>query len=89
MQAAPTHVDVPELKAALTETPGVVDVHDLHVWTITSGMDSVSCHIVSDGSRPYDEVLQSVRDVVIEQFSIDHVTIQIEPEGFQEPNTPV
>jgi cobalt-zinc-cadmium efflux system protein len=89
MQAAPTHVDVPSLQAALIETPGVVDVHDLHVWTITSGMDSVSCHIVSDGSLPYDKVLQSVRDVVIEQFSIDHVTIQIEPEGFQEPNTPV
>ena len=89
MQAAPANVDVPSLQAALVETPGVVDVHDLHVWTITSGMDSVSCHIVSDGSLPYDRILQSVRDVVIEQFSIDHVTIQIEPEGFQEPDTPV
>lgn len=89
MQAAPANVDVPALKAALIETPGVVDVHDLHVWTITSGMDSVSCHIVSDGSLSYDKVLQSVRDVVIERFSIDHVTIQIEPEGFQEPDTPV
>ena len=89
MQAAPANVDVPSLQAALIETPGVVDVHDLHVWTITSGMDSVSCHIVSDGSLPYDRILQSVRDVVIEKFSIDHVTIQIEPEGFQEPDTPV
>ena len=89
MQAAPSNVDVPELEAALAETPGVVEVHDLHVWTITSGMDSVSCHIVSDDSLAYDQVLKGVRDVVIERFSIDHVTIQIEPQGFQEPNTPV
>ena len=89
MQAAPANIDVPELSAALVETPGVLEVHDLHVWTITSGMDSVSCHIVSDGTHPYDDLLQRVRDVVIARFSIDHVTIQIEPEGFQEPTTPV
>lgn len=89
MQAAPASIDVPELSAALVETPGVLEVHDLHVWTITSGMDSVSCHIVSDGTQPYDELLQRVRDVVISRFATDHVTIQIEPEGFQEPTTPV
>jgi cobalt-zinc-cadmium efflux system protein len=89
MQAAPANINVPELNTALAETPGVLEVHDLHVWTITSGMDSVSCHIVSDGTQPYDSLLQRVRDVVIKQFSIDHVTIQIEPEGFQEPHTPV
>jgi len=89
MQAAPAHINVPELCSALVETPGVLEVHDLHVWTITSGMDSVSCHIVSDGTQAYDELLQRVRDVVIERFSIDHVTIQIEPEGFLEPHTPV
>lgn len=89
MQAAPANIDVPELNAALVETSGVLDVHDLHVWTITSGMDSVSCHIVTDGTQPYEELLQRVRDVVITRFSIDHVTIQIEPEGFQEPTTPV
>lgn len=89
MQAAPASIDVAELYAALIATPGVLDVHDLHVWTITSGMDSVSCHIVSDESQPHATLLQAVRDVVIDQFSIEHVTIQIEPEGFQEPETPV
>ncbi|NQV25236.1 MAG: cation transporter [Rhodopirellula sp.] len=89
MQAAPPSIDVPKLEAALVETPGVIEVHDLHVWTITSGMDSMSCHIVSDGSQPHNNLLQCVRDVVIRQFSIDHVTIQIEPEGFEEPVTPV
>jgi len=89
MQAAPPNVDVLEMEAALIEVPGVAEVHDLHVWTITSGMDSMSCHIVSDGSLPDEQVLQSVRDVVIKTFSIDHVTIQIEPKGFHEPDTPV
>ncbi|MDG2359690.1 MAG: cation diffusion facilitator family transporter [Planctomycetaceae bacterium] len=89
MQAASPNVDVPEMKAALIETPRVAEVHNLHVWTITSGMDSMSCHTVSDGSLPYEQVLQSVRDVVIKTFSIDHVTIQIEPEGFHEPDKPV
>ena len=89
MQGAPEHIDVTELQAALAETPGVVEIHDLHVWTITSGMDSVSCHVVSDGSQPHDELLQTVRDVVVKRFSIDHVTVQIEPEGFEEPHTPV
>ncbi|MDA1162905.1 MAG: cation diffusion facilitator family transporter [Planctomycetota bacterium] len=89
MQAAPANISVPDLETALAETSGVLEVHDLHVWTITSGMDSVSCHIVSDGTQPHDELLQRVRDVVIDQFSIDHVTIQIEPEGFLEPHTPV
>ncbi|MDA0283304.1 MAG: cation diffusion facilitator family transporter [Planctomycetota bacterium] len=89
MQAAPANISVPDLETALAETSGVLEVHDLHVWTITSGMDSVSCHIVSDGTQPHDELLQRVRDVVIDRFSIDHVTIQIEPEGFLEPHTPV
>lgn len=89
MQSAPAGIDVVELKDALAATPGVVEVHDLHVWTITSGMDSVSCHVVSDGTQSSHALLQAVRHVVIQQFSIDHVTIQIEPEGFEEPETPV
>ncbi len=85
MQAAPANVDVPELKAALIETPGAVEVHDLHVWTITSGLDSVSCHVVNDGSRPHDELLIELRTLVHERCGIDHITIQIEPPGFEEP----
>lgn len=89
MQAAPARIDVSELQAALVDTPGVLEIHDLHVWTITSGMDSVSCHVVSDQTQPHDTLLKAVREVVIQRFATDHVTIQIEPEGFSEPDTPV
>jgi len=89
MQAAPPRIDVAELEDTLAAVPGVAEVHDLHVWTITSGMDSVSCHVVSDRSRSHEEILKAAREVVVDRFSIDHVTIQVEPEGFQEPSTPV
>ncbi|MHC4875203.1 MAG: cation diffusion facilitator family transporter [Planctomycetota bacterium] len=85
METAPSSVDVSQLKAALTEPDGVVEIHDLHVWTITSGLDSVSCHVVTDGSRSYEDVLTQLRDLVHDRCGIDHVTIQIEPQGFEEP----
>lgn len=82
MEGAPGNVEVPEVREALGSVPGVIDVHDLHVWTITSGLDSLSCHVVSDESRPHVDLLKSLRDAVHEKFGIDHVTIQIEPAGF-------
>ncbi|MBI1310239.1 cation diffusion facilitator family transporter [bacterium] len=85
METAPASVDVAKLKAALTEPEGVIEIHDLHVWTISSGLDSVSCHVVSDGSRPYGELLSQLRELVHERCNIDHVTIQIEPQDFEEP----
>ena len=85
MEMAPSSVDVSQLKAALTEPEGVIEIHDLHVWTITSGLDSVSCHVVTDGSRSYEDLLAQLRDLVHDRCGIDHVTIQIEPQGFEEP----
>ncbi len=85
METAPSHVDVAQLKSALTEPAGVIEIHDLHVWTITSGLDSVSCHVVTDGSRPHDELLTELRTLVHNRCGIDHVTIQIEPQDFAEP----
>jgi cobalt-zinc-cadmium efflux system protein len=85
METAPSHVDVSQLKSALTEPAGVIEIHDLHVWTITSGLDSVSCHVVTDGSRPYDELLSELRALVHNRCGIDHVTIQVEPQDFEEP----
>ena len=85
METAPSSVDVSQLKSALTEPAGVIEIHDLHVWTITSGLDSVSCHVVTDGSRPHDELLTELRTLVHNRCGIDHVTIQIEPQNFEEP----
>lgn len=89
MMAAPQHLDVEAIQAALCEVPGVSAVHDLHVWTITSGLDNLSGHVVAAPDQSYPELLTTVRDLLHERFGIDHVTIQIEPEGFEEQATPV
>jgi cobalt-zinc-cadmium efflux system protein len=62
----------------------VAEVHDLHVWTITSGMDSLSAHVVLLPGHEYQASLESVRQVLRQRFGIDHMTIQIDPDGQEE-----
>jgi cobalt-zinc-cadmium efflux system protein len=83
MEAAPGHIDVEEVRRALGETHGVLSMHDLHVWTITSGFVSLSCHVESSHQVPDHEVLAALQELLRERFGIDHVTIQIEPSGFE------
>jgi len=89
MQSAPRHIDVDRLRDALVAVEGVETVHHLHVWTITSGMESLAAHVVVDGMRPGREVLAEVRNIIHDRFAIDHCTIQVEPERFEEPETKV
>jgi cobalt-zinc-cadmium efflux system protein len=84
MEAAPRGINVDELLAAMRQAPGVAGVHDLHVWTITSGLESLSAHVVAANGQPHSELLTRIRTLVHERFGIDHVTIQIEPENFAE-----
>lgn len=79
MEAAPAHIDATAVEAAIAGVPGVVGVHDLHVWTITSGFDSLSAHARVSG-RDRDAVLGDIRQVVANKFAIDHCTIQLEGE---------
>jgi cobalt-zinc-cadmium efflux system protein len=75
------------VKTALASVRGVAAVHDLHVWTITSGLVALSCHIVVEcegpGCRSHDEVLTDARAVLREKFRIEHTTIQFESESFR------
>lgn len=89
MECAPSHIDMGEVRATLAGTPGVRDVHDLHVWVITTGIEALSCHVVTAGDRAQGELLTALRETLHERFGIDHVTIQIEPEGFVEHQLPV
>jgi len=84
MEAAPKGIDVDEVDRVMRATPGVVGVHDLHVWTITSGLDSLSAHVVVEEDHADAQVLARLRATLHERFGIDHVTIQIEPEDFEE-----
>lgn len=84
MEGAPRGVDVDAIHVALCDLRGVVGVHDLHVWTITSGLDALSAHVVTTLSGSDRELLAEIRNMVHDRFGIDHVTIQIEPEGFEQ-----
>ncbi len=82
LEYAPRGIDVDEVQRTIAATPGVLNCHDLHVWTITSGLDSLSAHVaLAEGARPGD-VLKSLRASLHQRFGIDHITIQIEPEDF-------
>jgi cobalt-zinc-cadmium efflux system protein len=87
MENAPAHIDTNDVRATLAEHPGVVGVHDLHVWTITSDMIAMSGHVVAQeailatpggGTALLRELAERLRA----RFGIDHATLQVEPEGF-------
>lgn len=83
LEAAPEHVDLDELRAHLLETPYVVAVHDLHVWTSGSALPSVSAHVVIEdgcfdgGLAP--QVLDRLQECLIGHFDVEHSTFQLEP----------
>jgi cobalt-zinc-cadmium efflux system protein len=88
MEGAPAHIDVDEVHNALVDLPGVLEVHDLHVWTITSGMESISAHVVVEDRRFDCEVLGEIRATLHQRFGIDHITVQMETEAFVEHPAP-
>jgi cobalt-zinc-cadmium efflux system protein len=81
VQAAPEHLDVGTVRDRLAAVPGVCDVHDLHVWTLTSGMEVASAHLTLDPAADMGAVLATARETLHEQFHIDHATLQVEPAG--------
>jgi cobalt-zinc-cadmium efflux system protein len=81
VQAAPEHLDITEVRARLAAVPGVCDVHDLHVWTLTSGMDVASAHLSLDPAAELGTVLTIAREALHRDFDIDHATLQVEPVG--------
>jgi len=78
MESTPKHIDIDSVRNALAGQEGVCGVHDLHVWTITSGMESLSAHVVLEQGRSSDAAIEEIREVMHERFGIHHVTIQIE-----------
>ena len=80
IQAAPAGFDVGRLETDLAAVPGVVDVHDLHVWTLTSEMDVASAHLMVTAGTDTHGVLDRARDVLRERYAIAHATLQVEPD---------
>ncbi len=80
LEGAPAHLDVTEIDAALCGAAGVRRVHDLHVWTLTSGREAMSAHVVVGPEVVPDKILEQLHVTLHARFGIDHTTIQVETE---------
>ena len=87
MESTPRHLDVDQVRSAIMSTSGVMGVHDLHIWTITSGMESLSAHVLLATGHEPARALEDLRQILHERFHIDHITIQIELDGNGECRT--
>ncbi|MGM1046371.1 cobalt-zinc-cadmium efflux system protein [Paenibacillus uliginis N3/975] len=85
MEGSPASVDQEQVIQTLMEIDGVVDVHDLHIWTITSGLDSLSCHLTITDHANSQQVLQEAIIRIEERFKIQHTTIQVEQSHILHP----
>jgi cobalt-zinc-cadmium efflux system protein len=82
LEGTPSDVNITNIRASLSEIAGVAEIHDLHVWTITSGMNALSVHAVLDDGAGHDEVLQEIHNTCLSKFEIVHVTAQVERDEF-------
>lgn len=79
LEVAPPEVDVALVETRLAALPGVVDVHDLHIWTLTSGVNLASGHLRVESAAAIGPVLRQARELLAEEFDVIHVTLQCEP----------
>ncbi|MET9349044.1 cation diffusion facilitator family transporter [Streptomyces termitum] len=88
LEAAPKGVDMAEVRSHLLALPGVEDVHDLHAWTITSGLPVLSAHVVVDAgaldSVGHEKMLHDLQGCLGDHFDVEHCTFQLEPAGHAE-----
>ncbi|WP_080777977.1 cation diffusion facilitator family transporter [Chryseobacterium phocaeense] len=84
LEGTPKDVDIHKLRKTLEEIPGVKNVHDLHVWSLTSSVNAMSAHIVKDNGIAQNQLLKTLTEVTTSNFKISHTTFQIEEEGYDE-----
>jgi cobalt-zinc-cadmium efflux system protein len=78
LEGAPSHLDLEEVRSALEKLEGVKEVHDLHLWSLTQGSESMSGHLVIEEGLSSDVVLKAGTELLRQRFGISHVTLQIE-----------
>jgi cobalt-zinc-cadmium efflux system protein len=78
IQAAPDDMDLADLRSRLESIPQVTDVHDLHVWTLTSGMPVATVHLAAGDTADRDLVMARARRVLRDEFRVTHATLQVE-----------
>lgn len=78
LEGSPSDVDIRQLRARLLQVPGVREIHDLHFWTLTSGLHSASVHVCAAPETSRGEVLREVQLLLRREAAVDHATVQIE-----------
>jgi cobalt-zinc-cadmium efflux system protein len=88
LERAPEEVDLDELRAHLVDAAGVLEVHDLHAWTVGTGLPAVSAHVVVDDRSFVDgrapQILDGLQRCLMGHFDVEHSTFQLEPSGHTE-----
>ena len=82
MEGAPSHIQTESIRKALNTVPGVITVHDLHVWTLSPGKTSLTAHIMisQKAEFDYDNILAKSQHIICDEFGVHHSTLQIESE---------
>ena len=85
MEGTPKHIDLAEVTRALQDWPGVAEIHDLHIWSISSGLFAMSVHVVIKDSRDRDCLTEELEELMFHRFGLEHTTIQLEGENYHNP----
>src|SRR6185295_11834171 len=84
LEGTPAHINLAAVEDAILDTNGVANVHDLHVWTITSGRDALSAHVIHSRAISQPDLLRELRAKLHDRFGVDHLTIQMETPDFED-----
>lgn len=84
LEGTPAHISLAAVEDAILETEGVSDVHDLHIWTITSGREALSAHVIHAHSISQPVLLKELRTKLHDRFGVDHLTLQMETPDFED-----
>jgi len=84
LEGTPAHINLAAVEDAILETDGVDDVHDLHLWTITSGREALSAHVIHAYTVSQPDLLKELRAKLHDRFGVDHLTIQMETPEFED-----
>ena len=85
MEGTPRGVSLPEIEAAMCRVPGVIGIHDLHVWSVTSGVPAVTGHVRIGDPAAAHRILVELSDLLHERFHLGHVTLQLEAQPLDAP----
>lgn len=87
LEGTPSDINIESLRQSIISIEGVKDVHDLHVWSLTSGMNAMSLHVVLENETEHDEILLKVQKLAFETYKISHTTVQTETQQAGEHET--